>query len=58
MKGANPGQGKKLTSTPGGTKFKRYSQTIGSLPTGVKTVGGTKGGDNTKKDCGYDKGSY
>jgi hypothetical protein len=58
MKGANPGQGKKLTSTPGGSKFKRYSQAIADLPKGQKTTGGTSGGDNTKAKCGYDKGSY
>ena len=54
----NPGQGKKLTSTPGGTKIKTYKGSLSSLPTGQKTAGGTKGGDNAKGSCGYDKGSY
>ncbi len=55
MKGANPGQAKRLTSTPGGTKIKRYTQSVASLPSGQKTTGGTKGGDNRAKSCNYDK---
>lgn len=52
MRGANPGQSKKL-GTNG--NIKRYSGKVGSLPKGEDGAGGTKGGENLSKTCGYDK---
>ncbi len=54
MKGANPGQGKRLTATPGGNKVKSYKQNVSALGPGVKPYGGTKGGDNLSRPKGFD----